>query len=252
MDLSLENFDNFILSFPKCGRTWLRIALGCVTGCPHIIKKNQLVTNDIYRIPNFPRFCHDDSSQVSKPLEKDKSFYKDKKVVFLTRDPRDVLISYYYQKYYRENYIDTIPPLSEFIRSSYGISRIAEFYSIWMRNKHIPKDFMHVRYEVLHTSMLGILGKVVKFFNFSNIDKKDLCKAIKFSSFKNLHKLEKNRYFLGQPMSRERVEGAAYQSKKEMKIRSGVIGEGYRKISKDDLNYINKILELYDCNLYAR
>jgi len=73
----------------------------------------------------------------------DESMYKDKTCIHLVRDPRDVIVSYYHQKQYREPWLvkqkisEFIPPkmdFEDFIWSPvYGIPKIVAYMNSWAK-----------------------------------------------------------------------------------------------------------------------
>ena len=88
-------------------------------------------------------FWHDGSDQYhQKPyqeLSSDKSFYRDKKVVLLSRDVKDTLVSAYFEATKKGIFDGSI---SEFIRSDlYGAKKIVTFYKHWYENRDVPKTF---------------------------------------------------------------------------------------------------------------
>src|SRR5207302_9522278 len=102
-------------------------------------------------------FDHDGSS-LREPvdyasLSEDKRAYRDKKVIFLARDVRDVLVSSYYEATKRSLVFERDPcqfdgTLGEFVRSPVvGARKVAAFYEIWSRSRGVPKEFLLIRYE---------------------------------------------------------------------------------------------------------
>jgi hypothetical protein len=103
----LKSCSTLILSFPRCGRTWMRFVLG------HYIEKNYDVTFTKFlerpRDNGAPRISmrHDFMSTTGHipwndyfEIQKNKKFIfskeiKDKKIVYLFRNPLDVLFSYW-------------------------------------------------------------------------------------------------------------------------------------------------------------
>ncbi len=95
-----ENIDSFVISFPSCGRTWLRILLGNYllgddVGNPLDIRKITQTRGDCLTTA----FTHDDEPH-KKPftmIQEDKSYYADRNVILLVCDPRDIVVSYYFE-----------------------------------------------------------------------------------------------------------------------------------------------------------
>ncbi|NIW61013.1 MAG: sulfotransferase domain-containing protein, partial [Nitrospinaceae bacterium] len=50
-----------------------------------------------------------------------------------------------------------------------GIKTILEFYNIWARNRHVPRDFLLVTYESLQGDPLGELRRVIDFLGLAGV-----------------------------------------------------------------------------------
>jgi len=232
----------YIISFPKTGRTWLRSLIG-----RYIVQKNGLNDEYIMDTPNLTMtsglnptlFTHDRSSVFGVPyyqMKKDRSGYSKSKVIFMVRDPMDVIVSYYFHivKRWRQ-YEATI---SEFIRSDlYPMQKMLTFYNIWYDHSDIPKDFLLVRYEELHSDPKNVLYIVLKFLGEEDPDDTLVEESVAFSSFNNLQKLEKNEEFF-----KSKPAGANEKDINTLHFRSGKIG-GYRNtLNEEDIAYLREII----------
>ncbi len=92
------SFPYVVLSFPKSGRTWLRAILG----------KYLELTHGIVFTTEFDNVARDKLPKIKFTHNLHRMSYFSGKIIFLTRDPRDVVVSYYYQKKYRDNHIPGI------------------------------------------------------------------------------------------------------------------------------------------------
>ncbi len=132
--------DAYIISFPKSGRTWLRILIE-KTLCErfNLPEEIMLDTHKVTAASGILRtqMTHDNSSDSEgykyyryNELSTDKRKYSKKKVIFLVRNVKDILVSFYFQVTKREdNYTGNI---SDFKRSDlYGIKKILTLYNIW-------------------------------------------------------------------------------------------------------------------------
>jgi len=151
----------FIIEYPKCGRTWLRLMLGRAIALRfglgdevNLLEVEEMASlhKDIPRV----KITHDDTVPPKKAseLERDKQCYKNKKVIFLVRDPRDIMVSQYFQMTKRQYEYDWQyhSDISSFIRDErYGVDTLLHFMNIWYENKSVPSDFLLVRYEDMKT-----------------------------------------------------------------------------------------------------
>ena len=92
------------MSFPKCGRTWLRVLVGRALQVHYGLPDDTDVTELAHLAELDPRVpsvlvTHDDDAQWKAPadVERDKGGYRHRRVILLVRDPRDVIVSLYHQ-----------------------------------------------------------------------------------------------------------------------------------------------------------
>jgi len=240
--------DAYIISFPKSGRTWLRILIG-KTLCEKFNLPDEIMLNT-YKVTATTgilrtQLTHDSSSEKAGykyyELKIDKRKYSTKKVIFLVRNVKDVLVSYYFQVTKRRyKYVDNI---SDFIRSDeYGIKKILTFYNIWHENWAVPKEFLLLRYEDLHKNPEGVLVKTMRFLGCDEIDDYIIKKAVEFASFNNMRKIEQARFFKSGAM-----RPANINDEESYKLRKGIAG-GYRHyLSEEDINYIDEVIKEMGC-----
>lgn len=244
-----------IVSFPKTGRTWLRVLIGkylCeVNGLPEEI---MLDIKSVTKLSNLPltAFDHNKSSnplRSYKLLPSDKSIYEHHKVILLTREIKDTLVSAFFEftKRTRRHKFS----ISEFIRLDYlGAKKFLTFYRQWYESKHVPTDFLLVNYEELHEDAEKVLYNVLKFIGVNSIDQEVLREAVRFSSFENLRKMEADNYFASQNRKGDegRLSPGDIDDPESFKLRKGKIG-GYKEyLSREDIEYIDNLVEeVADC-----
>jgi hypothetical protein len=227
----------FLLSFPKCGRTWLRLMVGRAIGLHFGVPEANLV--DLRKLhrhhPGIPRILveHDDDPFWKRPEElcPRKTAYRHKKVIFLVRDPRDVVVSSFFHKSKREGrYSGT---LSEYVREPVGgIDTVIEYYNIWERNAGVPASFLRVTYEEMHGDPAAVLRRVLGFLGCGGVSDAVVSDAVSFTSFDNMRKLEEANRF--------GMQGKAPGSGEEArKVRRGRVG-GYREaLRPEEIDYLN-------------
>jgi len=203
-----------IVSFPKSGRTWLRVML------------DELGVEVEY---SHARSGHRGANHMSElNTNEEKNFSR---VLFLHRDPRDTVVSGYYQKEKRlSGYEGTI---SEFIRSpNHGVEKIIHFNNLWIDLAKTRKDMMVVSYEQLHENTHGKLKQIANFFGH-NLSDAEIDKAVGAGQFDTMKDREKSGFY-------EKQYGKALavhdlQDENSFKVRKGQVG-GYREeLSAEDI-----------------
>jgi hypothetical protein len=230
-----------LISYPKCGRTWLRMMIGKALAEEfHLPMVNPLNLNEYHRYSGqIPRIKvgHDDKPHRKKPadIERDKQQYGRSKVIFLVRDPRDVITSLYYHMTYRLQASNG--SISEFIRKEVGgIHSLITFYNIWAENQEQTAAFLLVRYEDLHQRPQEELKSI---FNFMGVEVAAMSieKAIMQSSFQNMREIEKAQSLSG--VALRSVDPANEQS---YKTRKGKTGSYRQDLQPEDIAFLNEVI----------
>ena len=192
-------------------------------------------------------FDHDGSG-LRKPLDyaslpHDKCPYRDKKVIFLARDVRDVLVSSYYETVKRSFVFEREPcwfdgTLADFVRSPvFGARKVTAFYEIWARHQTVPKDFLLIRYEQLHLDPEEVLSKVLRFIGADDVEQRHRAAAVAYASFENMRELERADTF-----NDPRLRPGNVTDPDSYKVRRGVVGGYVGHLSDEDLAYIEQEL----------
>lgn len=240
--------DAYVISYPKSGRTWLRVLLGKVL-CLHygLDEERLLDTPELSDRAGVLRTdFHHDESEIRDDLDyrslpEDKRAYRGKKVIFLARDPRDVLVSSYFEATRRSFLFDGEPiefdgSLFEFVRSPvFGAKKIAAFYEIWAANRAVPKDFLLIRYEQLHAAPGDRLRDVLRFLGAGAVGREHVAEAVTYASFDNMRRLERANVF-GDP----RLRPGDPHEPETYKVRRGIVGGYVDYLSQADVAYINR------------
>jgi hypothetical protein len=230
----------YIISYPKTGRTWLRALIGrSLCEMNHLAEEKALETEYVTIASGLPRtaFTHDGSGMQRpknyRELSSDKSQYRNRKVLLLSRDVKDTLVSAYFQATRRINVFDG--SISEFIRSErYGARKILTFYKHWYENRDIPRDFLFIRYEEMHRSPEYILAQTLRFLGVNEIDERVLQVAVRFASFNNLRRLESaNRFKMSILTPKDPNDPESF------KVRKGKIGGYTEYLTDNDIEYID-------------
>jgi len=216
--------DVVLVSFPKCGRTWLRVMIGRSLqrhfGLPDDADPVELahLAELDPRVPSV-LVTHDDDAQWKAPgeVERDKGSYRHRRVILLVRDPRDVIVSLYHQMGGRRGV--EVGTLGDFVdRPAGGFASLLAFYDAWAGALDVPAAVLVVRYEDLHTDPAGELRRVLTFLGVRDVDAATVDEAVDHGSFTNMRRLEEAG---ASASSRLRPVGDAY------KTRRGAVG-GHR------------------------
>ena len=233
--------DCYIISYPKCGRTWLRVLLqnyaelaGFDIGLHRdgAAMKTAGVTI---------KFEHDMGNWVPAPVRPasmafNSKRYASKTVVLLVRDPRDVVVSSWYHQKYRDRVYKG--SLSEFVRDEVvGIRKIIRFLNIWIESRDIPEDFMLLQYERLHDDAAHWLRALLDFVRIP-ADGTLVSEAAERSSFREMQGME-----VSGSLSEPWLAVGENSAEKARKIRQGSVGGYKSELSDEDIAFVNEIIE---------
>lgn len=238
-----HNVQVWIVSFPKCGRTWLEVMLGKAICLKHGQPDSRVfamkkLSVEAGLLKTF--FTHDESdvslARRYDELDSRKSKYKGRKVVLLKRDYRDALVSNYFQATKRRNVFDGT--ISEFVRDDrFGIKKIVAFYRHWENAKDTSSDFLEVSYEDMHRDAEGCLRAVLGFMGGSDFSEQIIHEAANFARFDNLKNLEKSDYF-----DTDKLRPGDPNDPESFKVRKGQVKGYVNYLSEQDLKYIDGVL----------
>lgn len=243
----------YLISYPKCGRTWLRLMIGRAIARHFSLPESEDILFLRWKSrprPEIPMITviHDDRPMLktADELEKSKVKYRDKKVIFLSRDPRDVVVSSFFEmkkrgRLFGENPYEARSPvfngeMREFIdREVGGFETILRYYNIWADNRHIPRDFLLVRYEDLKSNPQQELRCILDFLGLEAIDDATVAEAVEFASFENMRKMEaEGRFQSGMLKPAEKNDQESY------KTRKGRVGGFAEYLTEDEIERLNR------------
>ncbi len=236
--------DIVILSFPKSGRTWLRVIMGKALQ-RHLKSNNSLLptleamaTASYPSIPNFLVYHGDgDINARWDSVEVSKAKYKGKKVILLARDPKDVVVSAYFHKSKRKKKEFNLS-FSEFLRDDVGsLKTYLTFLNSWANTKEVS-DCLIVRYEEMHSDPVTVLRNVFDFAGINDISNESIATAIDFGRFDNMRKLEKSN-----TLGSDRLRPIDSNDESTYKTRKGEVGGFVEHFSEDDLAYADSLIQ---------
>ena len=246
-----KNADVLILSIGKSGRTWLRVLIN-----KYFSLKNNIPfeLNDLHRIDDsipsiiythemWRHYTHARLPEFlkGKYIIPDNILYK-KKVILLYRDPRDVVVSLYFQATNRsKRYKGKVPnEISDFIRhKTLGIYNIVKVMNKWHSRLSDHQDILRISYEDMKKDVFMELKKILEFIGIENVDNESAREAVNFSDFNNMKLMEAKGAFNKQALSPvDRNDTNSY------KVREGKTGGYVRHFNDSDLDYLNEAMEM--------
>lgn len=185
----LNNFtedDVFIIGYPKSGNTLLQSLIAHLVFGVRIDAPISLINNCVTEYYNNPFYFRNNNRHFFKSHELPKPEYK--KVIYIVRDGRDAIRSYYY--------------MMKNMGKECSIKKLYEnggeiFVGNWVN--HVKKwttnefnaNILYIRYEDLITNKKSI---IIEICNFLNIDRNDqeIDQVIEATSLENMKKMEKS------------------------------------------------------------
>jgi hypothetical protein len=192
--------DIFLVSYPRSGNTWARFLLG------NLINQDNPVTfsNIESRIPEIYFNRDRVLQQLPRPrmLKSHECFQPHyPRVIYIVRDPRDVVVSFYHHNVKARNIPDDYPMASfvpRFIAAEFDrrFGSWRDNVMSWAAVREGNPGFLMLRYEDLKRDTASALANVVAFLNRCSFRKIDsnleaLQRTIELSSPEKMRALEK-------------------------------------------------------------
>ena len=239
-----------IISYPKSGRTWLRMLL-----CRYLSQKYMLKNDlDLFRMTSklnhllISDFQHEQANHRLKLNPSELKFnhdkYQHKRVVFLSRDPRDTAVSMYFQLKNRETVDDSgyyQGTLSELYQDPrFGLEKIVAFNKMWTDNITSLEHQLCFTYEDMLNDAEHVVSLILGLMGEYPVDLKALQEAVNYSRFDNMKKLEKKGEINHFSMK------TADKAETNTKVRKGGSGGYVDYLSQDDLQYTAQVFKQYN------
>lgn len=224
----LSKIDNaVVVSFPKAGRTWLRLMLDQAGIFVHYTHAGADHRHCIH-MDNLP--------QIKEKI-------RNKRVLFMIRDPRDTAVSGYFQASKRLNIYHG--QLHDFIRDPHhGIEKIIRFNLAWLDAAASFRAFSLISYEQLHADTARELERACHFLSGKKMAEHKILKAVEYGRFENMRALESSS--AGNANYGGALNPGSNDDQDSFKTRRGKAGGWHDYFSSDDEAYANTILKKYD------
>ncbi|MGA9341935.1 MAG: sulfotransferase domain-containing protein [Rhodanobacteraceae bacterium] len=209
------------VSFPKSGRTWIRYMLGQLGHEADIeFHHDRFEFNDGAKPPHD----FDVASRIAR-------YRHVEKLIYLERDPRDVMISLYWQVTGRfRAFFHYDGTLSQFLRDDYfGAEILLRFREMWagiVRELGFPV----VTYEECHADAEATLRRILAYYEIDS-DDAAIASAVANATFEKMQALEQSQRF-PEPWLKPK-DGFP-------KVRRGKIGT-WRSLDQDDIAYLDSV-----------
>ena len=192
-NLTVYADDTFVVSYPRSGNTWTRFLVA------NLIHPEEQAT--FANIEQFIPDCEAMSSRYVKRVPRPRiikshqcfdSRYR--RVIYMARDPRDVVVSQYHL-HRKRNLIADQFPLSEFVgRFLAGQTCLygswGEHVASWLTTRHGQPGFLLLRYEDMIDNTARELSKVDSFLGLAT-SPHSIMQAVERSSADTMRQLEK-------------------------------------------------------------
>ncbi|MET0230970.1 MAG: sulfotransferase domain-containing protein [Rhodanobacteraceae bacterium] len=215
------------VSFPKSGRTWIRYLLGQLG-----VDREIAFHHDRFEFNDGAKPPHD--FDLAARL----AHYRNvDRLVYLERDPRDVMVSLYHQVTGRfREFFAYDGTLSQFIRDDYfGATNLERFRRMWHAIAR-ERAFPIVTYEACHADPAAIVRRIVDYYGF-DVDDAAIARAVAASSFERMKEVEAADDF-PEPWLRPKSGFP--------KVREGKVG-GFRSVlAHEDIAYLDAIFGTRD------
>jgi Sulfotransferase domain len=225
--------DIYLVSYPKSGNTWTRFLLANLV----YPKKNPDFSNINALLPDIEEMSKRDLERAQRPrILKSHQYFDPRypKVIYVVRDPRDVVLSEYHFDIKRRAIPDDFPRqefVSRFVRGevNHANGTWAENVATWFYTRRGDPRFLLVRYEDLQTQAIVEMGKIARFVGIS-ADQERLAFAVKQSAADRMRELEKKQSLLWSSTRTTRQDKPFVRSAKAGGWKSELPEEGIAEI----------------------
>ena len=180
--------------------------------------------------------------------------------LFMYRDPRDCVVSRYFEitrrplkryprplkKINNEKVSNSV--LSDYIRrgDQYGIEYIVAYMNEWIKSKESFNSFLPIAYEELHSNTVAEISKILEFLGVY-CSEDVIEESVEYSSFHNMRKIEES----GKGNLIKSYHGTFGRRHKKsdpesFRTRKGKIGSFVEYLNAEDIQFSNDVIKLLD------
>jgi hypothetical protein len=215
-----------VISYPKSGRTWLRAMLSLYFAKLYGTPKDLLIDfanlhNLDHRVPRI-YFSHEaDYKGPPESVRIDRRQLRRKKLVFLVRDPRDVIVSLYAHRVHRSRNWEG--PIARFVAGEEGgFATTLRYYRDWNEFLKEHGKALVLRYEDLHGDPAGSFERLLRYLG-QPVDKAALDATVAETQFAELQKMESEAQFRSTRLN-AKAQGKEQGNPQALKVRRGRVG----------------------------
>jgi len=215
-----------VISFPKSGRTWLRVML------------------DELGIPAL--YTHAGAGHGSAKLLSELNIdLKFRRGVLLLRDPRDTAVSGFHQATKRFHHATKLKQpyneiISAFIRDPrHGIEKCAGFNLMWRERARAADNMLITSYEAMHRDAAAELSRITDFFGRRQSNAL-IEETVRKNSFEQMQRRERDGSYL---RYKNRLKPGDRLDINSYKVRRGKVGGYQDELSDSDIEYCNRVLD---------
>jgi hypothetical protein len=184
--------DTFIVSYPRSGNTWTRFLIA------NLVYPEEVATfaNIEWKVPDTCKNTRNQLRSVARPrIVKSHEYFDPRygKVLYIVRDPRDVVVSYYHF-HRKKKVIEDGYPMDVYV-SRFIAGDLDEYGSwkdnvvSWLATREGTRNFLLLRYEDLLENPSRELSKIAAFLGLSRTCA-EVTRAVALSSAEEMRKLE--------------------------------------------------------------
>jgi hypothetical protein len=233
--IGMKSDDVLLASFPRSGNTWIRFILCNLLSLSEWSGKeiNFEVLNETMPeigVSNLRKpWAYEHFPRILKTHLPYLPVFRNNEAIVVIRDPKDVMVSYYHYKKYRQK--DFYGDFSSFLRDGkYGLPAWVKHYVSWKKHWDLC-----IKYENLRNQTFDEVQSIMEFLGLEFSDWM-IEKAIEVSSLENTRKHEKQLKLGG--------------SKKENFARKGTSGQWQEFFDEEDVIYYSKLMKKNDIKVY--